>query len=298
MMETTEPSIFLNVLVLIAVLSVFLAYGNTRWGLPLVSIANRWIRWLVFAFGLALVSRELGWTDRPFWTLAAMGFLIWFLGETVLNWLAIKALSQSSIPLFPRFSDNSHVQEWPAQQKFIALRDWLRKQGFTQTQSLKSELGLGLLIRSFVFQSSDNLTRVQVLFVPQRSGNLTECFSFHSITEDGKRIITDNLYIPFGGFYPDDWQVVRKAWMRNIARVWRLHSKRLERSGVKLEEWDQSPLDDLNYQQISLERLNTDLGFLYPYDMREEHGKITSEGRYRVWKEVWFLNYFGISTSA
>lgn len=297
-METAEPPILINVIVLLAVVSVLLAWGNNRWGSPVVAIANRWLRWLVFAVGLALVSRELGWTARPFWILAVSSFLIWFLGETVFNWLAINALSQSSIPLFPRFSDNSHVQEWPAQERFFRIREWLRTQKFSQVQSLKSDLGMGLLIRSFVFQSSDKLTRVQILFVPQRSGSVSECFSFHSLAEDGTRLITDNLYIPFGGFYPEDWQVARKAWIRSMARLHRLHQKRINKMAVPMVEWEETPLDDLNYQQLSLERLNTELGFLHPYHLREEHGKITSEGRYRVWKEVWFLNYLGKSTSA
>lgn len=289
---------FINVAMLIAVLSVVLAYGNNRWGSPVVAIANRWLRWLVFAVGLALVSRELGWTNRPFWILAVMAFLLWFLGETIFNWLAIKALSQSSIPLFPRFVDNSDEEEWPSHKKFQPLRAWLDQEGFTQVQALKSDLGMGLVIRSFVFQSGDNLSRVQVVFMPHRSGTPTACFSFHSMTAAGKRIITDNLFMPFGGFYPENWNVLRKAWIRSIGRLGKLHERRVKKAGWERIEWDERPIDDLNAQQLVLERLNTELGFLNPYDLREEHGKITSEGRYRVWKEVWFLNYFGKSVSA
>lgn len=297
MIETGEPSFLMNIVVLAAVVSVFLTYGNNRWGSPLIAILNRWLRWVLFALGLALISRELGWTERPFWVLAVSGFLLWFLGETVFNWMAIKALSQSSIPLFPRFTDNTHAQEWPVQKKFIGIRDWLREREYTQVQSLKSDLGMGIVIRSFVFQSRDNRTRVQVVFVPQRTGNITECFSFHSLSSDGTRLVTDNLYIPFGGFYPDNWLLTRKAWIRGIQRLSRLHERRLAKYGADFVEWDDTPLNDLNDQQLILERINTDLGFLYPYHMREEHGKITSEGRYRVWKEVWLLNYFGKSTS-
>ena len=35
------------------------------------------------------------------------------------------------------------------------------------------------------------------------------------------------------------------------------------------------------------------MGFLFPMNLRDEYGKITWEGRYRVWKEIWLLNYFG-----
>ncbi|MCZ2152790.1 MAG: hypothetical protein LC114_02630 [Bryobacterales bacterium] len=41
------------------------------------------------------------------------------------------------------------------------------------------------------------------------------------------------------------------------------------------------------------EQVNTELGFLFPYAQREDHGTITYEGRYRVWKELWLLNYLG-----
>ena len=36
--------------------------------------------------------------------------------------------------------------------------------------------------------------------------------------------------------------------------------------------------------------------FLYPHHEREEHGKMTVEARYRVWKESWLLNYLGLSS--
>ena len=39
--------------------------------------------------------------------------------------------------------------------------------------------------------------------------------------------------------------------------------------------------------------MNTELGFLNPQGAREDHGKISNEGRYRVWKEIWMLNYLG-----
>jgi hypothetical protein len=53
------------------------------------------------------------------------------------------------------------------------------------------------------------------------------------------------------------------------------------------------PLADLNDTQRELDRVNTELGFLNPRGVREDQGKITGEGRYRVWKEIWTLNYLG-----
>jgi hypothetical protein len=72
-----------------------------------------------------------------------------------------------------------------------------------------------------------------------------------------------------------------------------VHRKRLAASGEPLVRWETEPLYDLNLQQSQLEQVNTELGFLFPHNEREEFGKITYEGRYRVWKEIWMLNYFG-----
>jgi len=55
-------------------------------------------------------------------------------------------------------------------------------------------------------------------------------------------------------------------------------------------------LVDINAAQNELDRLNTELGFLVPHAEREEQGKITHEGRYRVWKEIWMLDYLGRSS--
>jgi hypothetical protein len=55
------------------------------------------------------------------------------------------------------------------------------------------------------------------------------------------------------------------------------------------------PAEELNSAQRDLDRLNTELGFLHRQTDREDLGKITLEGRYRVWKEIWMLNYLGRS---
>jgi hypothetical protein len=73
------------------------------------------------------------------------------------------------------------------------------------------------------------------------------------------------------------------------------HEKRLQKAGEMLAPWSTDPLNDLNSQQRELEQINTELGFLLPQTEREDYGKMSYEGRYRVWKEIWLLNYFGRS---
>jgi len=87
------------------------------------------------------------------------------------------------------------------------------------------------------------------------------------------RYITDNLYLPFGGFYPENWLVERKPWLRSLGSLRTRHEKTLAVVREQLEPWTAEPVDDLNQQQFELERLNTELGFLFPHFQREEFGK-------------------------
>ena len=88
------------------VISFALAQINQRLASPLLAIADRWLRWLVFAFGAAQICQDFSLVDRPYWVLALVFFLVWFLGETLMNWLSIHALSVSPLPLFPRYVIN------------------------------------------------------------------------------------------------------------------------------------------------------------------------------------------------
>ena len=105
--------------------------------------------------------------------------------------------------------------------------------------------------------------------------------------------MTDDLYIPFAGFYPENWLVERHPWCRSLPQLLARHRRRL--AGVAVIPFSTDPMADLNASQYELDRVNTELGFLHPRHEREDLGKITQEGRYRVWKEIWTLNYLGRS---
>jgi hypothetical protein len=279
---------------LVAILvSLVVMQINQRLASPLLSIIDRWLRWLVFAFGGAQIAIDFELVNRPFWSLVALFFIIWFLGETLLNWLRIHALSVSPLPLFPRYALNEDGDEWPIQPRLLKLRDWLRAEGFKQVQALKAELGGGIFLRLSVYQDPESTTRVQVTFIPQASGAITVCFAVTSLTTAGERFLTDNLYVPFAGFYPESWFVERAPWCRSLPRLLAKHRARLVSSGAVLEPFTVEPLADLNSTQQELDRVNTELGFLNNPPQREDLGKITHEGRYRVWKEIWMLNYLG-----
>jgi hypothetical protein len=285
-----EPIYF----IVIAVIVWFvLMQINTRRASPLLAIFDRWLRWFVFAFGAAQMCHEFEWVDRPFWVLALIFFLVWFFCETFYNWLAISALSVSPVPLFPRYVVNTSGEEWPVQARLLKIREWLRTEGFRQTQALKAEIGGGVYLRVSVYQDAQATIRVQVTFIPQLNGAISVCFAVSTLTTDGRRYLTDDLYIPFAGFYPENWFVERLPWCRSLPRLLKRHRARLLSAGAVPVPFATEPLTDLNTAQHELDQLNTELGFLHPHHDREDLGKITKEGRYRVWKEIWMLNYLG-----
>jgi hypothetical protein len=294
--RTTRVAIFVEppYLILAAILlSLVLMQVNQRRASPLLSILDRWLRWFVFAFGAAQMCHDFELINRPFWALAAVFFLIWFLGETLYNWLAISALSVSPLPLFPRYVVNASGEEWPVQPRLLKIREWLRAHGFRQTQALKAEIGGGIYLRVSIYQDTQATVRVQVTFIPQANGAISVCYAVTSVTADERRYLTDNLYIPFAGFYPENWFVERAPWCRSLSKLLDRHQARLAAADAVPVPFATEPLTDLNSSQHLLDQINTELGFLHPHHEREDLGKITHEGRYRVWKEIWMLNYLG-----
>jgi hypothetical protein len=276
-------------------LVVFLHTINDRYASPVLAIALRWMRWIVGSFVLAKAAQDLRLSESPFWVLAASAFLLWFLVVTLYNWLAIRAISESPLPFFPRYVANNSGEEWPTLPRLLKIRDWLRAHGFRQVEALKAEIGGSIYLRTSVYQDADAHIRLQITFLPQANGMLSICYGLASQTASGLRYMTDNSYLPFGGFYPENWLVERSPVRRSLASMVARHKDRLARSGEHVVPWQTDPLADLNAQQYELEQVNTELGFLFPRAVREEYGKITYEGRFRVWKEILMLNYFGRS---
>lgn len=273
-------------------LSVLTSMLKSRVTTPYVSILNRWFRWFGISLGLAFLVYEASWSTRPYWSLAIMAFLLWLLVETLYNWWAVSALSKSDFAIFPFFRENENGDEWPASKRSLKIREWLRSNKFTKIQGLISDLGNGLLLRSSVYESKDCKTRIQILFIPQAAGTMGYSFSFYSETNQRVRIVTDNFYVPYGGFFPENWDISRNPWVSRLSTLLKKHKKRIQ--GLDLETYELPPLEELNGQQRLLERTNMAEGFLVPYHLQEEKGRISYEGRYRVWKEVWLINYFGI----
>lgn len=291
----TESSILEYSLLALAVASVVLPILSTRLTIPLFMVIARWIRWGLFATLFTFFMPLLELSFRPHWVHFITGLGLWFVLETGYNWIAIKALSRSEIPLFPIFSANSDGDEWPADAKYIALRDWLRSEKFNRVSALKAKLLGDAYLRASVYESEDQLTRIQILFIPKAKSSSLATYSITTQAENGRKLITDNMFLPYGGYYPSEWDIVRKPLNGSLKSLLKLHKSRLKKSHLQALQCEASPLEEINDQQKVLERLNIESGFLFPRGQREEAGKITYEGCYRLWKEMWLMAYLGRS---
>lgn len=297
--ELTEPfphaltlaRIFVGTGIAMAVLSLLRSRHNS----PVLDILRRWARWLGIACGWAFFAAAMQWVDRSAPVLLGMGLLGWLLLETLYHWFAVSALSQSPLPLFPVFQTNREGDTWPAQPRFLRLRQRMRAAGFTPVAAAKAEAGPDVALRVSIFHDAAATTRLQVLFLPTRGGPPGVAYSLATCLADGRRLVTDNLYLPFGGYFPEEFEVERRPWTRGFPALLGRHLSRVAAAGAVAVPWEGDPVEDLNHQQRRVEQLNVRLGILRPADQREEDGKLTDLGRYRVWREVLLLRYFGLT---
>ena len=291
--ESTE--IYQWLLFAVAIITVLLPILGGRFSIPTFLVLGRWLRWFLFGALFAYFLKSFEFSSRPDWVHFVTGIAIWFILETGYNWIAIKALSYSDLPLFPEFYENEDGDEWPAEKRFIEIKDWLRAKNYTRLKALKSELYVDTYLRASIYESSDQLTRIQILFLPKRKGGATACYTISTHAKEGGRIITDNLTLPYGGYYPESWEMCRKPLIGSLKRLVVLHRNRVVKLEVEPVVVEDDALEELNDHQRTLERLNTEIGFLVPRPRQEEDGKISQEGRYRLWKEMWLLAYLGKS---
>ncbi|MDF9833788.1 hypothetical protein M2103_002021 [Ereboglobus sp. PH5-5] len=284
------------IIVFAMVVSLVLIQINRTEASPIIALVNRWLRWGIFSTGGAYVLKGLLMLDHPYWMLVVMFALIWFLGETLYNWMAIKAYSYSELPLFPNYEPNESGEEWPTQKRFLKMREDIRANGFVHLCSMRARVMDSVHVRISVYQDASTATRLQITFLPQTKTNgMATIIGLSTLTADGCRYVTDNTFMPYAGFYPENWFVERRPWIRSLTSLLKRHKNRLEKNNETPVPHTSDPLEETNAHQRMIERLNVEMGFLTTPLHREEQGRITNAGRYRTWKELWTLNYLGKS---
>lgn len=288
-------ALLIQVLIIgLGALSLGFSWWAARTASPVIAIFGRWFRWGFLAAFAAGMIQLTGWTGYGYGTLLIVALLAFFILETAYNWVAISALSKSEMPLFPKFEINERGDEWPSNRDFIKLKGWLRQSGFQKRQALVSTLGEMLLMRASIYENEDQTLRLHILFLPNARGNTASCYTFYSTTQSGISIVTDNIFLPFGGFYPESWEVERQPWIRSIERLLQRHHARIDAKGEPLMPFLTEPLEQINSDQRSVEQLNRDLGFLHTHAEEAEFGRLTTAGRARIWQELWTLAYLGL----
>jgi hypothetical protein len=268
-------------------------------GHPMLHIANRWLRWLLIALLFALLLDNQEWTveKRSLLPLFLIAFLAWFLLETMINWAKISTFSRSDYPLFPRYLINHNGDEWPVEQKAIEIKEWLSKNGFKKVQSLKFGNESSLVLRTTFYEDKTSTYRIQIHFLPPNQTGRTMFFVVTTLAEDDTRFTTDNISMPFAIYVPENWDLYRKPLVISLPKLLSIHKERVKGKGKTLIPWGIEPQDDLDRQRRHLEQVNIDHGFLYPSNYHDEYGRLTPEGRYRMWKEMWLLSYLGCPLS-
>ena len=289
-----ETLLIQGTILVLAVLSICLFWWSSNIGSPLVAIFSRWTRWLFVSLLISSGLYEFADTGYSLGVLAGVSILLWFIMETSYNWLAISALSRSELPLFPKFEENEKGEEWPSNKNCISIKDWLRDAGLKRKQALISHLEDLVLMRVSIYENADETIRFNVLFLPNPRGGSTVCLACNSVTHTGDVIVTDNIFLPFGGFYPENWDVERSPWTLSAEKLLQRHRERIDAKAQKLMPFVLTPLEQTNEDQRVVEQLNRDLGFLYQPQEQEEHGRLTTAGKARIWQEIWSLSYLGL----
>lgn len=219
-------------------------------------LVNRWVRWLLFGFGIAFLVREWEISGRPYWALAPGFLLLWILIESVYTWLAVKALSLSDMPIYPRYRPSLDEVVWPVLPFFVGVKEEIRKLGFSLDTSLSAEMGNGLSLRSLLYFNEDRTTRLQVVFAPRASGSPAVFLVFSSHAGE-KRWITDNVWLPFGGMFPEDWNVSRHPFQQSTKGLFTRHFANLKKWAAEPEPFDEEAAEQLNEEQEVLDRAST-----------------------------------------
>lgn len=289
----TTQLLFLFLLVYFGFNLLVLKLGNKY-----LEIANNWLRWVLFALLVAsLASGSEPIATPHFWRLAFGAFFLWLLVETVFTWLTVAAFSRSDFPLFMRYLRNDEGDGRPVQRSFLLRHEWLRARGFHKELSLKAPIGGSFSLHSCIYLSDDRTIRLQIVFWPHRPARLQTSYVLSTRTREGEEVMTDNIDMPYGGYYPEHFFVERRPRVRSLEKLLAVHRRRLLHGGVNVEPWPQQDGGDLlaaiNAQQKEIEALNVRNGFAVDRSQWETYGKLTSDGRYRLWKEIWLLKYLG-----
>lgn len=290
--ESAQSSTFESVILLLPAAFVFchlFTRGRQSLGMQVV---RRWFGFAALSCLCGYLLFKSGWLDRSLAVCVGVSALFLIFLETAYQWMLVRALSRSEWPLFPRFESIGTRGGWPVDRKILRIKERLESLGYRPIDILEAAIFPEFVVRMYVMENSAKTVRMQLLCLP-RGRRTPSCFlSFVSVDAEGVRRITDNIAVPFGGYYPSNWRLERRPWVESPAILETVHRRGIDKNGFSPAPLELDPEEDVNASQNLLESVNRESGFL-----RSRHedslDRISSDGRYRIWKEILLVNYLG-----
>lgn len=290
-----QKIMFLLVSFTLLFVSILISYGNLFWGVPLISLLNRWARWFFGSFFVASVIFYFGWLDRSLgviWILMVFG---WFLLETFYSWILIGTLNQKRVKIFPSYC-LSKKDEWPLSKKCIELKEKLDKIGFKKKVFTRAYMSDDFYLRCVFCHSKDSVTRLQILLIPLPMKGFRPTYCATTLLENGESIITENNTLGFWGIFPKEWKIKRYPLINSVESLIKEHEKSIREQKIPIKKLkEEIEIEEVNEMQRKLEVLNVEEGIFHPRNKMAEQGQLTKQGRYKVWKSLWLANYLNIS---
>lgn len=257
-----------------------------------IQVARRWFGFAALSCLCGYLLFKSGWLDRSLGVCLGVSALFLVLLETAYQWMLVRALSRSEWPLFPRFKSVGARSGWPVDRKILRIKERLESLGYRPADILEAAIFPEFVVRMYVMENRVKTVRIQLLCLP-RGRRTPSCFlSFVSVDAAGVRRITDNIAVPFGGYYPANWRLERRPWVESPVRLEKIHRRGIEKSGFAATPLELDSEVDVNSSQDLLESVNRETGFLR-IRQADSLDRISSDGRYRIWKEILLVNYLG-----
>ncbi len=280
---------FISLVALLAARFALSAVNDSRFQSPFLWTIDRWLKLALFSLATACVLKfSLGFEN--FAASAAVGALVYFGLESLLFWLNISIVSDDDSPLFAPYSETDSA--WRPEKKFLDMKRSIESRGFSKSGSFKS--GIGREECKFfltTFDSSDKKIRLSVKFVPFGKAWLN-VFIAESFAGDGTVFRTEANFIPFGLAFPKNYDAARFPLETNPVRLLKKHESRVEKSGKKIAGLPENPLEWINGELNNIERENVARGFINDRYKASEFGKLTPEGKNRLWWDAVITAYF------
>jgi len=143
--------------------------------------ADRWLRWIIFPIVGAWLCRHFE-LMTPMWAIAAAGFLVWFLVETLYKLAGHRGAQREPLPPLPALYDQQQRRRMAGAAKVPQDSRMASRPGFPPDSGAQGRSGRRHLPAGFDLSGRGALLRIQVTFLPQNNGAIDVCYSLTSTT--------------------------------------------------------------------------------------------------------------------